>query len=76
MVTKKGTALLVVYADVDVEHDAEFNAWYNEEHVPERLSARGSWTLPATRPCAAARAIWQCTSWSRWTPCRLPSTGT
>ena len=29
MVKKKGTALLVVYADVDVEHDAEFNAWYN-----------------------------------------------
>ena len=24
-----------------VEHDAEFNAWYNEEHVPERLSAPG-----------------------------------
>ena len=41
MVNRKGTALLVVYADVDVEHDAEFNAWYNEEHVPERLSAPG-----------------------------------
>ena len=41
MVERKGTALLVVYADVDVEHDAEFNAWYNEEHVPERLSAPG-----------------------------------
>ena len=41
MVTRKGTALLVVYADVDVEHDAEFNAWYNEEHVPERMSAPG-----------------------------------
>ena len=41
MVKKKGTALLVVYADVDIEHDAEFNAWYNEEHLPERLSAPG-----------------------------------
>ncbi len=41
MVKKEGTALLVVYADVDVEHDAEFNAWYNEEHLPERLSAQG-----------------------------------
>ena len=41
MAKRKGTALLVVYADVDVEHDAEFNAWYNEEHVPERLSAPG-----------------------------------
>ena len=37
MVKRKGTALLVVYADVDVEHDAEFNSWYNEEHVPERI---------------------------------------
>ena len=41
MVKKKGTALLVVFADVDSEHDAEFNAWYNEEHIPERLSALG-----------------------------------
>ena len=37
MVKKKGTALLVVFADVDSEHDAEFNAWYNEEHI-RRLS--------------------------------------
>ena len=41
MVRKKGTALLMVYTDVDIEHDAEFNRWYNEEHVPERLSAPG-----------------------------------
>lgn len=41
MVKKKGTALLVVFADVDSEHDAEFNGWYNEEHIPERLSAPG-----------------------------------
>ena len=41
MVKKKGTALLVVYTDVAVEHDADFNAWYNQEHLPERLSAPG-----------------------------------
>ena len=41
MVIRKGTALLVVYADVDIENDAEFNAWYNQEHIPERLSAPG-----------------------------------
>ena len=39
MVKRKGTALLIVFADVDTEYDAEFNAWYNEEHIPERLSA-------------------------------------
>ena len=41
MVKKKGSALLIVYTDVDVEHEADFNAWYNQEHVPERMSAPG-----------------------------------
>ena len=41
MVKKKGTALLVVFTDVAVEHDSDFNAWYNQEHLPERLSAPG-----------------------------------
>ena len=41
MVKKKGAALLVVLTDVGPEHDAEFNSWYNEEHLPERLSAPG-----------------------------------
>ena len=41
MVKKKGTALLVVFTDIDTEHDADFNAWYNQEHLPERLSAPG-----------------------------------
>ena len=41
MVRKKGGALLVVFADIDAEHDAEYNAWYHEEHLPERLSAPG-----------------------------------
>ena len=41
MVKRKGTALLMVYTDVGIEHDAEFNRWYNEEHIPERLSAPG-----------------------------------
>ena len=41
MVKKKGTALLIVFTDVDIENETEFNAWYNQEHVPERLSAPG-----------------------------------
>ena len=41
MVEKKGTAIMVVYTDVAVEHDADFNAWYNQEHLPERLSNPG-----------------------------------
>jgi len=49
MAKKKGTALLVVFTDVDSEQDADFNAWYNEEHLPERLSGRDSWTALGTR---------------------------
>lgn len=41
MVKKKGSALLMVFTDVPVAHEAEFNAWYNQEHLPERLSAPG-----------------------------------
>ena len=41
MVKKKGTALLIVFTDVDAEHDTDFNAWYNQEHLPERLGAPG-----------------------------------
>ncbi len=41
MAKKKGTALLVVFTDVDSEQDSDFNAWYNQEHLPERLSAPG-----------------------------------
>jgi hypothetical protein len=41
MAAKKGNGLLLVYSDVAAEHDAEFNRWYNEEHIPERLSIPG-----------------------------------
>lgn len=33
--------LLLVMIDVDPEHEEEFNRWYNEEHLPERLSCPG-----------------------------------
>lgn len=41
MAAKKGTALLMVYVDIDPEHNADFNAWYNEEHVPDLLQLPG-----------------------------------
>ncbi len=41
MVKKKGSGLLMVFTNVDSEHDFEFNKWYVEEHLPERLSAPG-----------------------------------
>jgi hypothetical protein len=41
MADRKGTGLLMVWADVPADREAEFNRWYNEEHVPERLSVPG-----------------------------------
>ncbi|MCH7802292.1 MAG: hypothetical protein IIC24_12240, partial [Chloroflexi bacterium] len=41
MANKKGTALLMVWCDVPAEQEEEFNRWYNEEHLAERLSAPG-----------------------------------
>lgn len=36
-----GSGLLLVMMDVDPEHEAEFNRWYDEEHLPERLRCPG-----------------------------------
>lgn len=33
--------LLLVTMDVEPTFEAEFNRWYDEEHLPERLSAPG-----------------------------------
>jgi hypothetical protein len=41
MAAKKGDGLLMVYCDVPAEHEEEFNRWYNEEHIPERLAIPG-----------------------------------
>jgi hypothetical protein len=41
MATKKGTGLLMVWADVPADKEAEFNRWYNEEHLAERLAVPG-----------------------------------
>ena len=38
---RKGDGLLLVYSDVAPENDEEYNRWYNEEHIPERLSIPG-----------------------------------
>ncbi len=41
MASKKGTALLMVWADVPADKEAEFNRWYNDEHLAERLAVPG-----------------------------------
>ena len=41
MADKKGTGLLMVWVDVPVDREDEFNRWYNEEHLPELLAVPG-----------------------------------
>jgi len=41
MVARKGTALLTVFTDIDLEYDSEFNDWYNQEHLPDLLKQPG-----------------------------------
>jgi hypothetical protein len=36
-----GTALLVVTVEIDPADDEEFNRWYDEEHIPEKLAEPG-----------------------------------
>lgn len=36
-----GQAILVVMMDVDPAHEDDFNRWYNDEHLPERLEIPG-----------------------------------
>jgi hypothetical protein len=41
MVAKKGNAVMTVFVDIDPEMDADFNAWYNQEHVSDLLKMPG-----------------------------------
>ena len=41
MPNKKGTALMMVWVDVPADKEADFNKWYNEEHLAELLSVPG-----------------------------------
>ena len=36
-----GNTVLVVTMDVDEADEAEFNEWYNEQHLPERMAIPG-----------------------------------
>lgn len=38
---KKGAGLLMVWADVPAPLEPDFNRWYNEEHIAERLAVPG-----------------------------------
>ena len=36
-----GTGLLVVWTDIAPDYEADFNKWYNEEHIPQLLGVPG-----------------------------------
>ncbi|MDH3318082.1 MAG: hypothetical protein OEO84_00130 [Betaproteobacteria bacterium] len=48
--------LLAVWNDIAAEDEAEFNAWYVEEHVPERLDVPGILSARRYRDAAAPRS--------------------
>jgi hypothetical protein len=37
----RGTGLLMLWTDIDAENEAEFNRWYNEEHIQRLLKVPG-----------------------------------
>ena len=41
MAKQRGTGLLMVWADVPADKEPDFNRWYNEEHLKERLAVPG-----------------------------------
>src|SRR5437016_4091536 len=41
MAKTRGTGLLMVWVDIDPEHAAEFNRWYDEEHIAQLLAVPG-----------------------------------
>ena len=50
-----GEGVLAIWNDVDPAHEAEFNAWYLEQHLPERLAVPGfrrarRWWNPSVSP--------------------------
>ena len=38
---QKGRGIFLVYTDIDAEHEADFRAWYDSEHLPELRAVPG-----------------------------------
>ena len=46
MAKTRGTGLLMVWADIDPEFEAEYHRWYDEEHIASARRARVSKRRP------------------------------
>lgn len=77
MADKKGQGILMVYCDVSPDVEDEFNRWYDQEHIPERLSIPG--VLSAARYVAlgggpkylacyelSGPEAWHSPEWQHW----------
>ena len=51
MANRRGTGLLMVWCDVPANKEAEFNRWYDDEHLDERMS------VPGFLSCARYEAV-------------------
>ena len=41
MAKTRGTGLLMVWSDIDPEHEADYHRWYDEEHIARLLAVPG-----------------------------------
>ena len=55
-----GKGMLLTSMDIDPEHEADFNRWYDREHLIERVAIDGFLEQGATSPITAARNISAC----------------
>ena len=51
--TNRNPGLLTVWNDIAAGHESEFNAWYDEEHFPERLGVPGFLTARRYRDASS-----------------------
>ena len=58
-----GTGLLVIWTDIAAEHEAEFNQWYDQEHIPQLLTCRAFRPVGAIVRSRALPAISRSISW-------------
>ena len=65
----RGTGLLMVWSDVDAEFEAEFNRWYDEEHISRLLQVPGFLSAVAILLSEEARNTSPCTSLKITTCC-------
>ena len=59
--------LLLFMTDIDPAHEDEFNRWYEEEHLGERMAIPDSCRRDAFRPSKALQNIWRSTILNRRT---------